>query len=844
MRRPPQYERALALLAGPAATGRDFMKVAAEALAIGLGYRCVGIVQRNEDGLGARTLAWYLDGELQPPVEYALAGTPCAHIYEPSPPPWHVAVHEDVQEKFPEDRMLVDLGVVSYRGEGFASGLQHPVGHVFVMDDRPLLENMYELSFFKLVAQRAGAEFNRARAELELRRSEQRLKDFASTAADWLWETDSQGRFTYYSGPEAYYPNFDIIGQTRWEFAGVDPGADATFAAHMDDLRYRRPFRNFSYSIFCGGREVRFSVSGVPVFDDGGNFVGYRGTTRDMSSQWQTRLRLEASTRRLQSFLSVAGRLAASEVVETDGLHAAASELTESVARELAIDRVSLWILEPDGHHLRCLDRFVTATGRHEDGELVPARLARPSHGTTVVAMANVAEDPRAEHLRVSGLMPPEISAIMHADIWREGRYVGSLALSQEGAPRQWTEEEQVFAGFLAQYAARLIEADARLRAERRLAESEAFHRALIENAHDDFSVVGPDGIVRFHSSSAVQRRETGSRDLVGRHIDDVVPEEARASLRSLLSGNTRSFLLRYADEQPRGFELIARDMLANPVVRGIVLTWRDVSERLTNMEALRAAKEEAELANRSKSAFLANISHELRTPLNAVLGFSEIIRDQLLGPIEISNYVEYADDIHESGQHLLNVINEILDLSKIEAGQQDVTEVEVDLRQAVATCFRLVGRNARAANVDLSRCVPDGFPWLLADDRHIKQILLNLLSNAIKFTEAGGTASVSASLDHAGGIALSVADSGIGMSREGLLVALTPFGQVENSYARRFEGTGLGLPLTKALAELNGGRLEIESVPGHGTTVWIKFGPDRTVPPDLDREGRVSGVV
>lgn len=819
------------------------MQIAAQALSVGLGCRCAGVVVRSDDGRTARTLSWWLDGEWQPPLEYALSGTPCADVYS-SPPPWSVCIPEGVQEQFPDDPFLAELEAMSYWAEGFADSQQRPVGHVFVMNDGPLPRNMYALSFFRLVAQRTGAEFNRYRAELETRKSERRLRDFARTAADWYWETDADLRFTFYHGAQSRYPDFEVLGRTRWEFAGIDP-ADPRFAGHVADMMARRPFRDFAYSVHHGGKELRFSASGVPVFDEDGVFVGYRGTTQDITTQWETQQRLAASAERLGKYLRVARRLASSAVVESEGLEAAARELTEVVARELDIDRVSIWTATADGAGQRCLDRYIAASGRHESGDFVPLSISAADRHSPVVAIADVLEDPRTAHIRDRHLAPNGIRAMLEAEIWRDGR-VGSLILADCDAPRVWSEEEQVFAGFLAQYAGRLIEAEARVAAERRLHDSEAFYRTLIENAHDDLSIVDRDGVIRFHSSSSLYRRRAGGANLVGRRLFDLVHPADRAAAGALLAGGSQPVLLRFPgpDGDWMSFELIARQLAHDPVVRGTILTWRDVTERLAHLEALRVAKEEAELANRSKSAFLANISHELRTPLNAVLGFSEIIRDQLLGPIGVENYVTYAHDIHKSGQHLLGVINDILDISKIEAGRQDAVATHVDVRQAISTCLRLIERDARAGKVLLHCSFSDGLPWLLADERHVRQIVLNLLSNAVKFTPPGGSASVSASVDDSGGIQLVVTDTGIGMSAEGVQIALMPFGQVENSYARRFDGTGLGLPLTKSLAELNGGRFEIESAPGHGTTVRIHFPPERTVDPEWREEDDARDAV
>jgi signal transduction histidine kinase len=240
-------------------------------------------------------------------------------------------------------------------------------------------------------------------------------------------------------------------------------------------------------------------------------------------------------------------------------------------------------------------------------------------------------------------------------------------------------------------------------------------------------------------------------------------------------------------------------------------------------------ARAEAETASRSKSEFLANMSHELRTPLNAIIGFAEVIERETFGPTG-ARYHEYASDIHGSGRHLLQVINDILDLAKVEAGQMLLHEARLDPALVMQGCVRLIKPRAAKSNVRLYTAYDPNLPVLLADEARLRQIALNLLSNAVKFTKPGGRVSISTGLDSEGGIAIAVADTGIGMTEEETRIALEPFRQVTSSLSRSNEGTGLGLPLTKTLVELHGGQLDIASVPGRGTTVTATFPPSRSL--------------
>ena len=266
---------------------------------------------------------------------------------------------------------------------------------------------------------------------------------------------------------------------------------------------------------------------------------------------------------------------------------------------------------------------------------------------------------------------------------------------------------------------------------------------------------------------------------------------------------------------------------------RGGIVVIRDVTEQMQAEELLIQSKETAELASRAKTEFLANISHELRTPLNAIIGFSDLIQREMFGPIGVPQYADYIRDIYASGNHLHDVINDILDLSKIEAGKLELHEEIFDLGAVIGRCLRVVAPRADENSLKLVEDIAANLPRVRGDERKIKQILINLLSNAVKFTEKGGQISVSAQCGISGnagdGIAIVVADNGIGMAAEDIPRALMPFGQVDSALSRRHEGTGLGLPLTNSLIELHGGRLEIDSTPGQGTsvTVWL---PDRRI--------------
>jgi len=252
----------------------------------------------------------------------------------------------------------------------------------------------------------------------------------------------------------------------------------------------------------------------------------------------------------------------------------------------------------------------------------------------------------------------------------------------------------------------------------------------------------------------------------------------------------------------------------------------RDATQRHAIEHELRDARDRAESANQAKSQFLANMSHELRTPLNAIIGFSEVISSALFGPLD-ARYRDYAQDIHGSGHHLLRIINDLLDLSKVEAGRFELRDGQVQLAALFEACRRMVSDRAVATGVALD--IASTNLVVIGDELRLEQVLLNLVSNAVKFTPSGGEVRITAALGPGGDVSVSVADTGIGMAAEEIPLALQPFGQIDNSLTRPHGGTGLGLPLAKRLVELHGGTLIVESEPGCGTTVTFTLPPERT---------------
>lgn len=356
-------------------------------------------------------------------------------------------------------------------------------------------------------------------------------------------------------------------------------------------------------------------------------------------------------------------------------------------------------------------------------------------------------------------------------------------------------------------------------------------HQARVEESEQQLMVIADtipaliafidrDYRLRFANAAHAAWYATTEAALLGRHLSEVVGQESfehyRPHIERVLAGEavTLKTVNIYPDGQIRSVQMILRPQHRDEQITGCFIFALDVTEQ-------ESAVAQARLVNRAKSEFLANISHELRTPLNAILGFAELIRDQAFGPIGHPKYVEYIGDIHASGQHLLALINDLLDLTRIEAGKLELSRSAVDPRALIDAAVRLMRVRAHAQQVDLAVTLPAELPALWVDERAAKQILLNLLSNAVKFTPPGGIVAIEARREE-DNVALVVRDTGIGMTGGELQRIAQPFVQIESALTRRHEGTGIGLYITKSLVKQHGGRITFVSRPQQGTTVTV----------------------
>lgn len=372
---------------------------------------------------------------------------------------------------------------------------------------------------------------------------------------------------------------------------------------------------------------------------------------------------------------------------------------------------------------------------------------------------------------------------------------------------------------------------DRQREADHAAAQGAAMYRFLADNAMDLITRHSADGRIRFASPAAEALLGRAPESLTGQALSAMVrPDDLKILQAAFVEASyfgraaTAEVCLRHSDGHYVWTEIRCRP--AAPVkgeAADIVAVTRDISERKAHERALVEARDNAQEASRAKSRFLANMSHELRTPLNAIIGFSEVMTHEMFGPVGSPRYLEYTRLIHESGGHLLELINGVLDMSKIEAGKFELSEEVFDLDEVATQAVRFVKLQADRKGVALKLSVAPDAHTIFADKRAVKQMLVNLITNGVKFTPRGGDVRISAARD-AGGIAVMVRDTGVGIAPDDLKKLGQPFEQVEGEHVRSQEGTGLGLALVKAFAGMHGGDAVIESVLGEGTVVRVRL--------------------
>ncbi|WP_249694164.1 PAS domain-containing sensor histidine kinase [Stappia sp. WLB 29] len=429
----------------------------------------------------------------------------------------------------------------------------------------------------------------------------------------------------------------------------------------------------------------------------------------------------------------------------------------------------------------------------------------------------------RTMRIRLSDGGTKPVKARLHTVPWKEGTAL-MMSLLDRHDPAQEAALD------------RLHEAQSALAlAEEHLAEMDA----VLETATDGVLILDEGGRIVKVNRSAEALFDGAREEMVGAPLTDFLAPESHRDANDYLDGLARNGVASVLNDgrevigQLRSGGLIPLFMTIGRVGHGsegprFCTVLRDITQWKTAEEELTDAKRQAENASSQKSDFLAKISHEIRTPLNAIIGFSEVMMEERFGPVGNDRYKGYLRDIHNSGSHIMSLINDLLDLSKIEAGKLDLTFEAVSANDIIRECVALMQPQANRERVIIRASLPTSVPKIVADGRSVRQIVLNLLSNAIKFNQPGGQVIVSTALEDTGEVILRVRDTGMGMSHQDLAAAMEPFRQLHT--ARHGGGTGLGLPLTKALVEANRASFRIDSEVNHGTLVEVTFPPQRVL--------------
>ncbi|MEH2144078.1 hybrid sensor histidine kinase/response regulator [Nostoc sp.] len=563
--------------------------------------------------------------------------------------------------------------------------------------------------------------------------------------------------------------------------------------------------------------------------------------------QAQEALQIKENGRRKQSQTLV--ELARSKTFQQGNLNAVLREITETTARTLLVERVGVWLYNQERSKLECIDLYDVSTKEHSFGNSLsqknyPAYFQALEEERTIAAN-DARNDTRTKELSESYLSVLGITSLLDAPIWLEGHLVGVVCHEHIGESRQWTLEEETFAGSIADFVTLAIEASERNVVQEALRQSEAQFRAIFERSSIGIGLIDMKAEIVDTNPALCEILGYSREELSGKHFIDYISiqrgdlkryKQLMSGIRTN-SGKTSRFGFQHSELQEELVDRHRIEMERRCLHQDGSLVWthisvsvipdsngepeffiamiEDITERKQIELKLRASQEAAEAASRAKSEFLATMSHELRTPLNAIMGLSQLLQQEIVGSLN-EKQNEYVSCIYSSGEHLLELINDILDLSKVEAGKEELLLSPLPVSDLCNYAIWTVRDRALEKGLQLTHEIDLEADILIADERRLKQMLLNLLTNAIKFTPAGQVSLVVKKVPQ--GMTFTISDTGIGIDSNQFQFLFEPFKQLDSQLNRQYEGTGLGLALTRKLARLHGGDVSVTSILGEGS--------------------------
>jgi signal transduction histidine kinase len=572
-------------------------------------------------------------------------------------------------------------------------------------------------------------------------------------------------------------------------------------------------------------------------------------SARDITEQKQAQeaLQIRENSRRKQSQTLV--KLARSKTFQQGNLNAVLKEITETAAQTLLVKRVGVWLYNEERSKIECIELYDATTKEHSFGNSLsqknyPAYFQALEEERTIAA-DDARNDIRTQELSESYLSVLGIKSLLDAPIWLEGRLVGVVCHEHIDEGRQWTLEEETFAGSIADFVALAIEASERNIVQEALRQSEAQFRAIFERSSIGIGLIDMKAQIVDTNPVLCEILGYSREELYGKRFTDYIyTQKGDLKLyKQLMSGictdlkKTLSGGFQPSEHQEQFVERHRIEMERRCLHQNGSLVWthisvsvipdsngepefflamiEDITERKETELKLRASQEAAEAASQAKSEFLTTMSHELRTPLNAIMGLSQSLQQEIVGSLN-EKQNDYVSCIYSSGEHLLALINDILDLSKVEAGKEELVLSSLLVSDICNYAIWTVRDRASKKGLQLTCEIDLEEDICIADERHIKQMLLNLLTNAIKFTPTGKVSLVVKKVPQ--GITFTISDTGIGIDSNQFQFLFEPFKQLDSRLNRQYEGTGLGLALTRKLARLHGGDVTFTSTLGKGS--------------------------